>query len=140
MSAAIAAASLAALAGIGSVPPLTLAGLALFTLCYFALLDRAPAPVSVRWAIAFLFGLVHGFGFAGVLTEAQLPTDRLVRALFGFNVGVELGQLAAVALVWPLLQWIFGARGGRYRPVLVDAGSAAVLAVGLFWFVTRSYG
>src|SRR5262249_30719114 len=62
--------------GVGGVPALTLAGLALFTLCYFHLLERVSYPARLRWAVAFLFGLIHGFGFAGVLIEAHLPPAR----------------------------------------------------------------
>ena len=78
---------------------------------------------------------MHGFGFAAVLADARLETARLARALVGFNTGVEVGQLAVVALVWPLLQVAIRRRGG-----LVEAGSAAVAGLGLFWFVTRTYG
>jgi len=127
--------ALAAAAGWGRVPALTLAGLGLFTLCYFALLGRVAHPAALRWSVAFLFGLVHGFGFAAVLAEAQLDADRLVRALFGFNVGVEVGQLAVVMLAWPLLRL-----AARRRLALVELGSAAVAGLGLFWFVTRAYG
>jgi hypothetical protein len=130
----------AAVLGSGCVPALTLAGLALFTVCYFGLLSRAPNPTALRWTIAFLFGLVHGFGFAGVLLEAQLSPDRLVKALFGFNAGVEIGQLAIVALIWPPLRKVAQLDGGRLHAWLVDVGSASVLAIGLFWFVTRTYG
>jgi hypothetical protein len=127
--------AVAAVAGWGRVPALTLAGLGLFTLCYFALLGRVTHPAALRWSVAFLFGLVHGFGFAAVLAEAQLDADRLVRALFGFNLGVEVGQLAVVLVTWPLLR--LAARRGRG---LVELGSAAVAGLGLFWFVTRAYG
>src|SRR5690606_6536781 len=99
----LALAGVAAL-GIGVVPALTLLGLALFTACYFELLARVPRPAPLRAAVAFVFGLVHGFGFAGVLLEAELPSERLAATLFGFNLGVELGQVACVLLVWPLLQ------------------------------------
>ena len=94
--------AIGALRGVGAVPAVTLAGLALFVACYFALLVRVTRPERLRWAVALLFGLVHGFGFAGVLLEAELPPDRLLAALFGFNAGVELGQVGLVALVWPL--------------------------------------
>ncbi len=143
MPAAIAGAltvlALAATRGHGRVPALTLAGLALFTLCYFGLLQRRVRTGSVRWAIAFIFGLVHGCGFAAVLGEAGLPADRVVHALLGFNIGVELGQLAIVAVVWPLLQWVTHRRE-RMREAIIEVGSAAVLALGVFWFVTRTFG
>ena len=131
-------ASLAVL-GHGRVSPLTLAGLALFSASYFALLRRTAHTASFRWAIAFIFGLVHGFGFAAVLVEAGLTTERFLAALFGFNAGVELGQLAVVAVAWPLLY--LATRGNEARRLwVVHGGSAAVLALGLFWFVSRAFG
>ncbi|MGH7820214.1 MAG: HupE/UreJ family protein, partial [Candidatus Binatia bacterium] len=122
-----------AAAGIGSVPALTLAGFALFTVCYFALLERSRRPETLRGVVAFLFGLLHGFGFAAVLVEAGLPPERLARALLGFNTGVELGQLAVVAPLWAFLRALSGER----RRAVVEIGSASVLALGTFWFVTR---
>ena len=132
---ALAGLALVAAAGVGRVPAVTLAGLALFAACYFPLLRRVTRPAALRWGLAFLFGLVHGFGFAAVLVDARLETTRLARALVGFNTGVEVGQLAVVALVWPLIQIAIRRRGG-----LVEVGSAAVAGLGLFWFVTRAYG
>jgi hypothetical protein len=128
-----------ALLGRGSVGPLVLAGLALFASCHFALLARVPRPARLRAAVAFVFGLVHGFGFAGVLAEMDLPVGRLVPALFGFNAGVELGQLAAVALVWPALAAV--ARGSplHWAPRISVVGSAAICGLGLFWFVSRAF-
>lgn len=126
--------------GRGSVPALTLAGLAVFAACYFGVLARAARPAPLRAAVAFVFGLVHGFAFAGVLLEAGLPSERLARALFGFNAGVELGQVAVVLALWPLLQLTWGYRDGVVARVVVEYGSAVILAVGVFWFVSRSYG
>ena len=140
--AALGTAALAALAalGVGAVGPGVLAGLALFAGCHFALLDRVAQPARLRAAVAFAFGLVHGFGFAGVLAEMQLPNARLAPALFGFNVGVELGQLAVVSLAWPLLLWIARASPERWQPRVAAFGSAAICGLGLFWFATRTYG
>jgi hypothetical protein len=131
--------AVAAARGYGEVSAVTLAGMALFSGCYLGLLRRVTQPSSLRWGIAFLFGLVHGFGFASVLIEAGLPARRLMSALFGFNAGVEIGQLAMVALLWPALQWI--SRGStRRRLAVLQYGSAVVLALGVFWFVERAYG
>lgn len=137
-----ATASLLALAGLsawgfGVVSSATLVGLALFTACHFALLDRVDRPARLRTAVAFAFGLVHGFGFAGVLAEMQLPTDRIVPALFGFNVGVELGQLAIVCLVWPALRALERSSPLRWHRGVAEVCSAAILAVGLYWFIVR---
>jgi HupE/UreJ protein len=61
----------AAALGAGRVPALTLMGLALFSICYFELLGRFRSPRRLHWGVAFLFGLLHGFGFASVLTDAH---------------------------------------------------------------------
>ncbi len=129
-----------AAAGLGAVPAATLLGLALFAACYFALLERAARPMRLRFAIAFCFGLVHGFGFAGVLAEVALPQGRLLPALLGFNLGVELGQLAIVALVWPLLALLSRLWAGRAQRALVEVGTAAVCALGVFWWIERAFG
>jgi HupE / UreJ protein len=125
----------AAAAGAGSVPALALAGLALFTGCHMTRLVRADRPQRLRWHAAFGFGLLHGFGFASVLVDAGLPTAALARVLVGFNTGVELGPLAVVATVLPLVSRVRG-----WRPALLELGSAAVAGLGVFWFVTRAFG
>ncbi len=126
------------LAGIGTLSVLTLIGLLLFSLCHFGLLGRVENPAGIRTALAFCFGLVHGFGFAGVLEEIALPTDRMVSALFGFNVGVEIGQLAVVLVAWPTLRWIFRWRGAGAHRLVSEWGSAAICGLGLFWFTMRA--
>jgi hypothetical protein len=136
----LAAAGGLAAAGVGAVPAVTLFGLALFAACYFALLERVERPSRLRFAIAFCFGLVHGFGFAGVLAEIALPQGRLLPALLGFNLGVELGQLAIVALVWPLLRGLARVRAGHWQRPVLELGTAAVCALGVFWWVGRAFG
>jgi len=133
---------MAALAAFGwsAIPALTCLGLALFVLCYFTLLERVDRPARLRFAIAFCFGLVHGFGFAGVLTSIQLPRIQLLPALLGFNLGVEIGQLGIVLLVWPLLAALARWRGGWTHRLVVEAGSGAVCALGVLWMVGRSLG
>jgi hypothetical protein len=120
------------------VPRPALAGLALFTGCHFALLRRSRQPARLRAAVAFAFGLIHGFGFAGVLAEMALPVDRLAAALFGFNVGVEIGQLAIVAATWPFLRWLLRSSRGGLGPAFAATASAAICGLGLYWFLVRS--
>jgi hypothetical protein len=92
---------------------------------------------SRRWAMAFAFGLIHGFGFASVLADLGLPQDALVLALVGFNLGVEAGQLAIVALFLPLA---FGLRHTRfYRVGVLKGGSLLVALVAGWWFVQRAF-
>ncbi len=88
-----------------------------------------------RWRITFPFGLIHGFGFAGALQEIEIPRGKLVPALAAFNLGVEAGQLAVLALVLPLILLLrkyawFEARGVRIT-------SSLVAGAGLVWFVAR---
>ncbi len=137
--AGLALSGLLAMAGVGAISAITLFGLALFSGCYFALLDRVERPARLRAAIAFCFGLVHGFGFAGVLTEIALPQGRLLPALLGFNVGVEVGQLAIVALIWPLLLGLSRLASGRPHRVVMEVGTAAICAMGFYWMVERAY-
>ena len=90
-----------------------------------------------RWGVAFGFGLIHGFGFASVLVDLGLPKDALALALVGFNVGVELGQLAIVVAFLPLA---FALRGSLFykRGVLV-AGSLVIAAIASAWFLERAF-
>jgi hypothetical protein len=96
-----------------------------------------------RWRATFVLGLVHGFGFAGALREYGLPQGALVAALAAFNVGVEIGQVLIVALIFPLLLWsdLIGnakaAHKGRH-PALVYTCSAVILAFGLYLLIERS--
>ena len=86
--------------------------------------------------MSFLFGLVHGFGFASAIEPLALPPARLAMALLGFNLGVEAGQALVVALLLPLLLWM---RGRSWEPRIVQAASIAVAAAGLAWLVERLF-
>jgi len=89
-----------------------------------------------RLLIVFVFGLLHGLGFAGVLSDIGLPTSQFVSSLIAFNVGVELGQLAIVLICFVLVGWWFRHKS-RYRAIVTIPGSLVVGAVGLFWFLQR---
>jgi len=89
-----------------------------------------------RWRLAFVFGLVHGFGFANVLLDLGLPASALLAALGGFNVGVELGQLAIVLVFLPVA-WLLR-RTLFYRWVVVAGGSLAIVVLGTFWTLQRT--
>jgi hypothetical protein len=120
------------------MPLATLVGLALFTGCYLLLMDTPARALRWRLMPTVLFGLIHGFGFASVLLEIGLPTDRLVAALLGFNVGVEIGQLSIVALLWLIGFQIAHRFPSLNHRLILDATSAALCALGLFWFVGRA--
>ena len=90
-----------------------------------------------RPALVFGFGLLHGMGFAAVLGEFGLPEHAVIPALLGFNVGVELGQLAVLAVAG-LLFWTWAARQSWYRVAIVVPASLAIAAVGSFWVLERT--
>jgi hydrogenase/urease accessory protein HupE len=89
---------------------------------------------SRRWMLAFVFGLVHGFGFSSVLREIGLPTDARLLALLNFNVGVEVGQLVAVLAMLPLLRWLRSRSSGV---ALMQGLSGIVLVCGAVLFIAR---
>jgi hypothetical protein len=89
-----------------------------------------------RWLVAFVFGLLHGFGFASVLRDLNLPTSQLALSLFGFNIGVEIGQLILVLILVPLA---FLMRGRRtYTRYALGAGSLLIAALATAWLLERS--
>ena len=100
-----------------------------------ALLNLRPVPWVRVDVLALLFGMVHGFGFAGLLQEAAAPTGLLPWALAGFNLGVEAGQLIAVS-AWVLLSQLFVARVW-YPSVVVRGGSVLLVGLATFWFWQR---
>ncbi|MDO4264549.1 MAG: HupE/UreJ family protein [Deinococcus sp.] len=89
------------------------------------------------WAVAFAFGLVHGFGFSSVLAELVSDRRALVESLLGFNVGVEIGQLALVAAVVPLIFWL--RHTVFYRRLVFAPLSALIAVIGAVWFMERAF-
>ncbi len=90
-----------------------------------------------RWVMAFVFGLIHGFGFASVLADLGLPQGALILALVGFNVGVEMGQLTIVAAFLPLAFWLRGTR--FYRVGVLTGGSLLVALLASWWLTQRLF-
>ena len=127
--------------------------LALATLGFIALparLTESLIAVSIAWVAAenlfgfrvvkrhyvtFLFGLVHGFGFSNVLREMDLPRSSMALSLFAFNFGVEIGQVAFVFLIFPVVQDLMRSGWARLKPAV----SAAVGCLALYWFVERAF-
>jgi hypothetical protein len=99
------------------------------------MLNLVPRLAVHGWRIAFAFGLLHGFGFANALRTLTLSGGALAAPLAGFNLGVELGQLAVVAVTLPLLYGL--AQRNAYRQRYVPAVSVAIAAVAAFWAVER---
>ncbi len=93
--------------------------------------------VDNRWRNTFLFGFIHGFGFASALTEMGVPQGGVIPALAAFNIGVELGQVAIVLPLMPLLFAVDKMTGGKRSEKLVYALSALIALAGVFWFLQR---
>jgi hypothetical protein len=93
---------------------------------------------DMRAWIAFAFGFIHGFGFASVLREMDLPRRALGWSLFSFNVGVEIGQLLIVLAVASALA-LLRARSEWAGRQLAFAGSLVVIVAGTFWFIQRVF-
>ena len=111
------------------------------TIVYVAAENFFVRDISKRWRATFVLGLVHGFGFAGALREYGLPQGALLPALAAFNIGVEIGQVAIVALIFPLLLWsdrLGGAAGKGRSAALVYTCSAVILVFGLYWLIERT--
>lgn len=89
-----------------------------------------------RVVVTFFFGLIHGFGFASVLAELNLPRGDFAWALLQFNLGIEAGQLVIVAVVTTALFAL--RRWPGYSPVVVGGGSVVAIAIGTLWFIERT--
>jgi hydrogenase/urease accessory protein HupE len=88
-----------------------------------------------RYRVTFLFGLVHGFGFSNVLREMQLPRTNLALSLFSFNLGVEVGQLIFVVLLFPAIDDLIQSGRTWLRPAV----SAVIALLATYWFIQRAF-
>ncbi len=105
----------------------------------FVAIENILSPQLKPWRVAlvFGFGLLHGMGFAGVLTELGLPESQYLTALLSFNLGVELGQLAIIASAGLLvLPW---SCRDSYRRLIVVPASLVIAAIGLYWTWERVF-
>jgi hypothetical protein len=129
----------ASFGGIGTLPPLLLLGAALFCSNYLMLSGQLRDAGRLRLVVTLVFGLIHGFGFAATLLEMQLPAAKLAQILVGFNVGVEIGQLSLVLSLMALVALLARMKLSLPRPIVVDTVAAGLVAVGSYWFISRSF-
>jgi hypothetical protein len=95
-----------------------------------------PVVRERRWLLALGFGLIHGLGFASVLGDLGLTAGNLIQALIGFNVGVELGQVAIVLVLMPLA---FMVRQTRFYRLLLPGGATVIGCLAVYWMITRAF-
>jgi hypothetical protein len=126
-----------AVLGVISLPSRWIESAIALSVVLAALNNVFPIVARGRWVAAFGFGLVHGFGFAGALQDLGLPSGSLALSLAGFNIGVEIGQLAIVAIFLPIA---FALRNTwTYRRVLMAGGSATIATIAGVWLVERAF-
>ncbi|MGE3293793.1 MAG: HupE/UreJ family protein [Geminicoccaceae bacterium] len=123
--------------GVVALPSRLIESLIAASVVLAALNNVFPLVQRRLWVVAFAFGLVHGLGFATVLAELGLPRHALIVSLVAFNLGVELGQLAIVALLLPFI--FFLRETSLYPRLLLRAGSSAIAALGGLWLVERAF-
>ena len=122
--------------GVVSLPGRVVEPLIALSIVYVAVENlRTRTLTPWRVALVFLFGLLHGLGFAGVLTALDLPRADFAVALLGFNLGVEAGQLTVIATAAALIGW--WRHRAWYHPRVVVPASLAIAVAGAYWTVTR---
>ena len=126
--------SMAAL-GVVHLPSRLVESVIAFSIALAAYHNISPLFGGRDWVIAFGFGLFHGFGFASVLGEIGLRGEFMTLSLLGFNLGVEIGQLVIICLIFPVL-YIF--RKSKNYPNVLIYGSGLLILIALYWFVERS--
>ncbi|QBY01690.1 HupE/UreJ family protein [Rhodophyticola sp. CCM32] len=124
--------------GIVSIPPGVVEPLIAASIVYVGVENALGwGNVGGRTALVFGFGLLHGLGFASVLGDFGIASGRFGVALLGFNVGVELGQLAVIAIAFLIVGLWFGKKD-FYRPFIAVPASVAIAAIGAYWVVERT--
>ncbi len=120
-----------------ALPPAMIESAIALSIAYVAVENFRIKSSENRWIVTGLFGFVHGFGFANVLRDIGLPRDALVSSLLGFNLGVELGQVMIVLVLFPVVLLI-----GRtpWRRSIVWALSGALFVIAIAWFLERAFG
>ncbi len=96
-----------------------------------------PIAHQRRWLFAFIFGLIHGFGFASVLSDLELPSQAFWTSIVGFNLGVEIGQLVIVSILLPIIYGVRKTNG--YQQWLMPASASLMIIIGTLWTVERSF-
>jgi hydrogenase/urease accessory protein HupE len=125
-----------AVLGIVDLPSRFIEATIAFSICYVAAENLFRKEINYRWGLTFIFGLIHGLGFANILKEMNIPKSQLVSSLLSFNIGIEVVQLLLVILFLPLLTFI---QRLPYSKTIVQIGSIIIILLGGFWFLERVF-
>jgi hydrogenase/urease accessory protein HupE len=107
-----------------------------FSICYVAAENLFRKDISHRWGLTFVFGLIHGLGFANILKEMNISKSSLVSSLLSFNLGIEVVQLLLLLLLLPILIYT---QKLPYSKKIVQFGSFLIILLGGFWFLERVF-
>jgi hypothetical protein len=119
-----------------AIPPRLVESAIALTIVYVAAENFWRKDLKGRWLITFIFGLIHGLGFAGILKEINIPLSQLPLSLASFNIGVEIGQIAIVSVAFILFHKFVKPGWQLKLRYLVSAG---VVAMGIYWFWERTF-
>jgi len=120
-------------------PPDLVEPIIALSICFVAIENLLVTGLKAwRVIIVFLFGLIHGMGFASALNEIGLPRNKFYTSVFSFNIGVELGQITVIAIVFALLIYPFGKKKW-YRKFIVYPLSAVIAIIAFWWTVQRVF-
>ena len=123
----------------GTLDPMLIFGLALFLTIYLSLTMHYNS-LWLPLLITVFFGLIHGLGFAGAISEVGLPQDKLLPIILSFNIGVEIGQLAVAFGILSLLALSKRFLSNAYFNSIHNFAGVVVFSMGTFWFITRAIG
>lgn len=122
--------------GLVALPARFIESLIALSIAWVAIENFTGRSFVQRRVVTFAFGLVHGFGFSNVLREMGLASGQLAVSLASFNVGVEIGQLAFVAVLFPAVVWI---SRQRWQEHAIAGASIGIMCLGFYWFVQRAF-
>ncbi|MGJ7910203.1 HupE/UreJ family protein [Neobacillus sp. LXY-1] len=125
-----------AVLGVVTLPSRFVESVIAFSICYVALENIFRKEIKHRWTLTFLFGLIHGLGFASILREMAIPKSHLAVALVNFNLGIEAIQLTIVLVLLPILAFI---QKQKKYSMYVKVGSIIITLLGGFWLVERIF-
>ena len=115
-------------------------GLGMLTLAILKLGEEPDQSEKLRPILAIIFGTIHGFGFANILSEISLDRTNFLVSLLGFNIGVEVGQILVLIIMWGLMSFLATKILSNNMNKITGLVSSILCSIGLYWFLTRLMG
>ena len=112
----------------------------MLTLAILKLGEEPEQSEKLRPMLAIIFGTIHGFGFANILSEISLDRTNFLVSLLGFNIGVEIGQILVLIIMWGLMSFLATKILSNNIKKITGLVSSILCSIGLYWFLTRLMG